>query len=408
MPGGDRVPGMDAERLRAAGDRELADRLLGDREVKEAIKRIERQAGEAGARRHLLGSAIRLTPEMAPDVHAILEACRASLGLESPVETFVYPEASFNAAAVRPENGQLMIILSSGLLEAFDPGELRFVAGHEFGHHLFEHHRIPVPLLADEAARLGQGLVLRIFAWQRYAEISADRAGVFCAGGIDAAAAALFKLASGLRGGRVQVRIDQFLAQAGDLRDEAERHGGNSEGPRTDWFSTHPFSPLRLQAAERFARSELMAPGGMPVDELEAGVEDLMAVMRPSYLKERSGVAEAMRRLLFAGGIAVAAASGKIAETELKELERLLGPGSVPPELKPDVILRDLPSRIEAVNAGVPPLRRAQVIRDLCLIARADGRVDRAELKVIRDLASAIEVDPSVVDCALASRRGMH
>ena len=399
---------MDAGRLRAAGDRELADRLLADREVTEAIERIERQAGETGARRHLLGSAIRLTPEMAPDVHAILEDCRAALGLESPVETFVYPDASFNAAAVRPERGRLMMILSSGLLEAFDSGELRFVAGHEIGHHLFDHHSIPVPLLASDAARLGQGLVLRIFAWQRYAEISADRAGLFCAGGLDPAAAALFKLASGLRGGRVQVRIDQFLAQAGDLREEAERHGSNGDGPRTDWFSTHPFSPLRLQAAERFARSELMTAGGIPTDELEAGVEDLMAVMRPSYLKERSGVAESMRRLLFAGGIAVAAASGKISDAEIRELERLLGPGSIPPELKPDLILQDLPSRIEAVKESVPPLRRAQVVRDLCIIAHADGRASRAELKVIRDLAVAIEVDPSVVNCAIGSRRGMH
>ncbi len=81
----------------------------------------------------------------------------------------------------------------------------------------------------------------------------------------------------------------------------------------------------------------------------------------------------------------------------IEELERLLGPGSVPVEVKPEVLRKDLPSRIEDVKKQVPPLRRAQVLRDLCVIARADGRIEPEELKVIRDIGAAIEVDPALV-----------
>jgi hypothetical protein len=386
--------------LRAAGDRELAERLLADPDVKNAVARLERRGQDPGARRHLLATAIRLTREMAPDVHHIMDECRRMLGVEAPFETYVYPEPAFNAAAVAPEQGRLFLMLSSALLEAFEPDELRFVVGHELGHHLFEHHRIPVAVLLSGIARIDAALALRLFAWQRYAEISADRTGLVTAGGLDPAARALFKLASGLRGDRIKVRIDQFLTQVGDLRREAERLATADDHPRSDFFATHPFSPLRLKAAQLFAASDVLEPGGLPRLDLEMQVQELMTLMDPSYLQDTSDVAEAMRRLLFAGGVAAAAASGPVTEGSLKALERLLGPGSIPSNLKPDAIRADLPSRIDTVNRIVPPLRRAQVIRDLCVIACADGPADEAKLTVIREIARAVSVDETVIACS--------
>jgi hypothetical protein len=390
---------MAAGGLRAAGDRELAERLLADPDVRDAVERLERRGKDAGARRHLLATAIRLTREMAPDVHAIMDECRHMLGVEAPFETYVYPEPMFNAAAVAPEQGRLFLLLSSALLEAFEPDELRFVVGHELGHHLFEHHRIPVAVLLSGIARIDAALVLRLFAWQRYAEISADRTGLVTAGGLGPAARALFKLASGLRGDRIKVRIDQFLTQAGDLRREAERLATADDEPRSDVFATHPFSPLRLKAAQLFATSDFLQPGGVPRLDLEMQVQELMTLMDPNYLRDTSDVAEAMRRLLFAGGVA-AAASGAVTEESLKALERLLGVGSIPANLKPDAIRADLPARIDMVNRIVPPLRRAQVIRDLCVIACADGRTDEAKLTVIREIARAVGVDDTVIACS--------
>src|SRR5688572_32843220 len=99
--------------LRAQGERDLAERLLKEPEVRQAIERVERSAEDYGARRHLLGSAMRLAPEMAPDVDGMLQACRTTLGIELPLETYVYPSPDFNAAAVRPERGMMFVLVSS-------------------------------------------------------------------------------------------------------------------------------------------------------------------------------------------------------------------------------------------------------------------------------------------------------
>ena len=53
---------MKREDLLADGDRDLAERLLKEPDVKRAIARLEREGREAGARRQLLGTSIRLTP----------------------------------------------------------------------------------------------------------------------------------------------------------------------------------------------------------------------------------------------------------------------------------------------------------------------------------------------------------
>lgn len=383
--------------LRARGDRDLFDRLMQERDIQRAIERFDREAGESGARRQLLGTAMRLSPEMAPDVHEMMQSCRQTLRIELPVETYVYPSAAFNAAAVRPEGGLLLVMLSSGLLEAFEPDELKYVIGHELGHHLFAHHRIPTSALLAGDAPITPALALQLFAWQRYAEISADRAGLVCAGGFEPVARGLFKLASGLRGGRIRILIDKFVSQIGDLQAEASRHEKADAKARADWFSTHPFSPLRLRAAELFAQSALVQTDGSDVDQLERDVQDLMSLMDPSYLQERSEAAEAMRRMLFAAAVLVATAKGEPDKRSLAALEELLGAGSVPSSVNRAAIEADLARRVARVNEVVAPLRRTQIVRDLCVIARADGHVDQAEQSEIRAVAAALNVPAEVV-----------
>jgi tellurite resistance protein len=395
----------DVDDLRAQGDRDLAERLTKEPTIRRAMEQYAKKADELGARRHLLATAVRLTPDMAPDLHELMESCRSALSLQTPLEPYVYPQAAFNAAAVRPERGRLFVLVSSGLLEAFDAGELRFVVGHELGHHLFEHHAVPVPLLTAEGSGLNPALALQLFSWQRYAEISCDRAGVYCAGELGPAASALFKLASGLHGSGLHVRLEHLLAQLDDLQQEVADTSKADEPVRGEWFASHPFSPLRLRAAELFAGSELMRDGGTPRTDMEAQVQELMDLMNPSYLHAKGKIPEAMRRLLLAGGVLVAAATGAVSRETLEALEQLLGVGSIPSALDPEAIRQDLPRRVALVKEVVPPLRRAQVIRDLCLIARADGVIDDDEAEVLQEIATAVEVDAEVVACAASEHR---
>lgn len=388
--------------LRAQGEADLERTLLSDLTLKRSIDELEKQP-DLGARRHLLGTSVRVTRSMAPKLDALVERCRAALGVETTVETYVYPDASFNAGCVRPEQGRVFVMLSSALLEAFQEDELSFVLGHELGHHLFGHHRIPVRLLTGEGSTTPGPIVMQLFAWSRYAEISADRAGLVCAGGLEPVARCLFKLASGLRGSLVQVSADELIGQLGDMRAELQRETTVDEKPRGDWFATHPFSPLRLHAARHFSQSvSFGVAAGSSAAQLEAEVADLMSLMEPTYLSDKSEVAELMRRLLLAGGVVVAAASGDIAVKEREALEKFFGAGSCA-AVNVEALRKDLPRRSSDVKAKVPLLKRQQVVRDLCTIARADGLVEDAERAVLNELAAAVGVDAAFVERALSS-----
>jgi hypothetical protein len=292
-------------------------------------------------------------------------------------------------------------MLSSSLLEAFEDAELRFVVGHELAHHGFGHHDVPLEhLLVDARSPSPPALVLKIAAWQRYAEISSDRAGLFAAGGLEAAAAARFKHAAGLRGGRVQIRIDRFLEQAGDLAEEVARLGRDQGRDRDDWLATHPFNPIRLVAARLFARSTILG-GELAGADVESRVEELMSLMMPSYLEQKSAAAEAMRRLLFAGAVLIAHGGDEPGEAELARLEELLGPGAVPSTVDVPGLRAELPRRIAAVAAEVAPLRRVQLIRDLATIARADGAISPEELSLLETIADGVGVTRAALAAAV-------
>lgn len=389
---------MDAQAARSLMDVTLFEDLLKEPPVQAARDLLTEQS--AGTRRALLARALRLTPEVAPDAHRLLSHCTLRLGVLAEVELYVYPDADFNAACTSPEGGRVFVLISSAMLEAFDEGELSFVLGHELGHFVYQHHSIPLPLL-HEVGELSPRLLLRMHAWLRYAELSADRAGLLCCGTLQDCAAALFKLSSGLHRAPGEQEIAAFIQQSIELYNEAARMSSEEAYGQLDWLSSHPFSPIRLRAAQAFAGSEALTPGGVPLSRVEVEVQELMALMEPGYLLEDSEAAEAMRRLLFAAGVMVAAADGEISDTEREALADLLGHDRVPRQIDPERIAAVMEERIEAVRALVPLPRRAQLIRDLALISRADGAVQPAEKQLICALAGRLAVDPFVVDLAL-------
>ena len=135
-----------------------------------------------------------------------------------------------------------------------------------------------------------------------------------------------------------------------DMQDEQQAPGQGA--PQADWFSTHPFSPLRLKALKVFYESELAKPSGFAVATLEARVQTLMALMEPSYLEERSETAETARRLLFAAAIAVANATDGISEEEIAVFEKFFGETAFNDRLDIDAIVESLPERIADANTA--------------------------------------------------------
>ena len=390
--------------LRASGDLNLAKILLEAEPIKKVIERHTSHARQQ-TRRMLLGSAVRITGGMASSLVALLESCRETLEMELPVELYVSPDPRMNAFCYGAERGRVLIVLTSALLESMGEPELRFVIGHELGHHIFGHLDIPVGLLAHPEVGLGKREALRLFAWQRYAEISADRAGLVCTGELEPVAHAFFKIASGLRGDLIELDVDDYLAQIGDIQAEAAQSDreGAIASLQADWFASHPFSPLRVRVAQLTAGSTLLDPKGISIEELETRTDELLSVMDPGYLHDKSETGEAMRRLLFTAGLLVAAAHAGISDNERDSLEKLLGPGSLPQEPDVEALEASLDDRVKGVLDAVPPLKRARLIQDLAVIASADHPVQDPEVEVLRDVADRLGVDHCVIDRTLHS-----
>ncbi len=384
---------MSAERIRCSNDLALYKFLREDRTVQKVSEQLERAEDDGGpsTRRHLLATSVRLDRSMAGPLHAMADRCVERLGIDTPLELYAYNSPQFNAACFKPEDGRVFIMFSSSLLEAFDDNELLFVMGHELGHHVYEHHGVPIGYILRGPQKPPAELALRLFAWSRYAEISADRAGAYCANDLQSVARALFKLASGLTSSRVvQFDLEEFLRQVDDMTTVDGEPGQGA--PMQDWFSTHPFSPLRVKALTHFHRSELMVDGGESAAELEMHVQETMSLMEPSYIEGTTETDKAMRDLLLAGAMAVAAADGEVSAEEIAVLEKFMGDDLDVDKLNPERLAQVLPQRIATVKELASETRRMQVLRDLCIVAQADNEVSAPEVECLREIAKGLGV----------------
>lgn len=389
---------MSELEFRCEGDLALHTKLLEEDEVKKVRKELDENPSRS-TRRQLLATSLRLTRSMSPRLHEMLDSCAKKLSLEIPTETYVYNSPQFNAACIKPERGTLLLMFSSAILEKFDEQELMFVMGHELGHHLFAHHDIPIGHLIRGKNRVNARLALQLFSWSRYAEISADRAGALCADNADGAARALFKLASGLTSNLIEINIDEFAAQADEMAMDEEP--GDDDSKQEDWFMTHPFTPLRVKGLQKFFQSELVVKGGLSRQQLEADCHKLMDVMAPGYLEEDSEVAEMMRRVLFAAGCVLMNFAGDNNEKEVEAFNSLFGDGTYGDHLDIEKLRERLEVRIKDANRVVPLARRIHIVRDLCLIAFADGIVTKEEREFVHEVGRKLQLSPATVDTNL-------
>ena len=397
---------MQAADIRCANDLALYEKLIQHQDVKRVNDRIARHEAEgpSGIRRNLLANSVRLTEGMAPDITAMAQECVDKLGVELELELYVYSSPQFNAACFKPEDGRLYVMFSSSLLEGFNGQELKFVIGHELGHHAYDHHAIPIGYLLKGQQRPDPKLALELFAWSRYAEISADRAGAHCAQDMAAVASALFKLSSGLTTKVIEFSLDDFVAQVDDMQVVDQEPGKGA--PQSDWFSTHPFSPLRVKALKLFEQSTLYGGKGS-VSDLEMGVQSVLSMMEPSYLEAKTDTAEAMRRLLFTGLIAVADAVDGISSEELEVFGKFFGRYAFTDKLDVQKIKETIGRRLHEVNQKASQTQCMQVLHDMCLMAQADGGVRPNERLVLDEVAKGLNIPTSFICQVVESRKDL-
>jgi len=122
-----------------------------------------------------------------PEIYGMGEDCARRLGIGIP-QIFVYYSPVLNAYTIATDDVAPMIVLSSALVEAFEPEELKFVIGHECGHihNLHGVYNTLVELMTNSLAAvilesmpgvgalklvIQGGLLLFFMRWSRCAEV---------------------------------------------------------------------------------------------------------------------------------------------------------------------------------------------------------------------------------------------
>ena len=283
------LAGIDMDRLVYRGDRKALAELLADASFSSTVNRLLGELKPHNARKELLTRALKISRGMMPGLYQVTDGCAETLQLKVEIEIYVNQDSRFNAACYPPVKEKVLLVVTSSLLKKFSQDELAFVIGHELGHYLYEHTRFPVDyILENNGGSLSPLHAMKLYAWIRNAEITADRVGMICCRKFDVAANTFFKLSSGITSSAFQFSVKDYLAQLEDLRHEVAQQETDAQ----DWFSTHPFNPMRLKALEIFTRGkpyfELIGqPGdGLSAEKVAEEVSELMGIMEPTYLQD--------------------------------------------------------------------------------------------------------------------------
>jgi len=104
--------------------------------------------------RHLFGG-VRLSPQLAPDLCALMRTLAARAGLPRPPELYLLPDGRLQAMATgTPERSAVAVTL--GLLRALPPREVAAVLAHEIAH--IRHRDTRVMRIAASAAALTRSM----------------------------------------------------------------------------------------------------------------------------------------------------------------------------------------------------------------------------------------------------------
>ena len=395
----------DLLKLRIACEAELFAELMAIPAVKEMAGTFDAVRKLSAARSSLLQDGVRVTPRILPKVMETVSRLRRFIGEEIPCEAYVYSAPNVNAHVTLQGDAALIGLSSAAVQQLTGPGELEFVIGHELGHVLFEHNKLAAaPLL--NSGRLTVRQAMRVRAWERAAEISADRVGLHVCGAIQNAAAAFFTLQAGVSRADHSFDLEEFGNQWDQLAAEI-----TALGQRDMWDCSHPVSPLRVRAMIMHWEAWNSPPQALneATEEADQSVRRMLAMMDPSEVSDQTvGSDVVLAPFFFWGGLYVASADGVLAEAERTRLAELAPPGidvteslataSSNPALCLEQFKKDLQSRRRKFSA----LELSRVMSGVLDAACADGTLSKPERLRAGEIGKTIGLSDLACDLVIS------
>jgi Zn-dependent protease with chaperone function len=169
-----------------------------------------------------VASSVRVGPRQLPSVHGHLQAACAALGVPEP-ELYV-SSGGLNSIVAGPNHPY--IVLMSGLLGLMDEDELAAVIAHEVGHvaagHLlYKSMADAVDFFGGVANDFSFGfsrfvttpVQVGLLTWDRWSELTADRAALLVVREPRVCLSMLMKLAAGISGAAELLDLDAYVEQ---------------------------------------------------------------------------------------------------------------------------------------------------------------------------------------------------
>ncbi|MCA1638507.1 MAG: M48 family metallopeptidase, partial [Acidobacteria bacterium] len=194
-----------------------------------ALRKLLAVTGESAIRVTFMASAVKVTSQQCPDLHAKLQIACTTLGVDMP-DLFIQQNPMVNAftgGVDRP-----IIVLHSSLIERLTDEEVLAVIAHEVGHIHAEHvlyltaaqlllavAHIPLaslPVAAIIKDVLSATMRGALLAWARRAELSCDRAALLVTQDPHVIGRTMMKLCGGTFASKID--YDLFLEQAREFQ----------------------------------------------------------------------------------------------------------------------------------------------------------------------------------------------
>lgn len=317
------------------------------------------------------------------------------LGFDEPVDFYVTGDSSINAFSIAAEDGEHphIVNVNSELFNLMSEDELKFVIGHELGHLINQDtalRRLINFVYPPQQTQIPITLQYKIHLHDNLAELVADRYGYIACGNLNACVTAFFKMASGLDLKKMQVSIEELLADNSKHLDYFLKGGGMSH-------YDHPVNPIRVQAIHLFATAKNQ-------EELEKGMDELIQIL----LKVGNNpLDEPMSIFVATAGIITANIDGNVTKEEYEHIVRTLSGNKIFPKSFLESILKaDVNKLFEgSINAilGINPGLKPNLLEYIISIVLSDREIGEKEVSFVYNIGKGLGLSVKEISILFAS-----
>ncbi len=382
-------------------ERDLFTKMDNNARFTEIRGHVKKHFPDKDMRKVLMRDHLKLDLKLSPKLKEVVETCRNALKIKTEIDVYLVNSLEVNAYCPPPSEDRIYICLTSALLEKLTVPELCYVFGHEIGHAFMAHHSIPLQhLLNNPQFEIKPEELIEIFAWKRAAEITCDRFGLICGQRFENAARGVFKIYYGLTE-LADESIFAYMENFGDFKSTI------TISP-ADFYSTHPFGPVRLLALQYFSISEnfqrMIGSTQFELSEadLEKRIDGIMKIYDVNNVTAEAQLA--MDKYFMICALAISASDGNVSPDEIMKMKELCKSEGLLEEVMPFVqaSVAELQEQIYLTTHALfehcsLPLRM-RMVRDLVYVAFADGILTDTELDILYFSSGTAGVDPKFID----------